>query len=267
MTVPLFSQQSFAQIYDTRIVPPLFVPWVDMILDRLQPRPGERVLDVACGTGVVARRACARMGGEGRIVGVDVSEDMLSIARAAEPRVDWRQGDAAALPLAEGEQFDVVTCHQGLQFFKDRAKAAAGMRRALVAGGRLAVAVWGPDTEMPLLDELRKVAEARLGPIADRRHSFGDVGELEALIRAAGFRRVEAQALSLPTRFEDGMEFVRLNAGALTGMAPGWAGMDQAERDRIMAGIMADSASVLAAHGGAAGLTWGMRSNLVFAEG
>lgn len=267
MTLQAFSQPSFAETYDTRIVPPIFVPWVEMILDRIRPRPGERLLDIACGTGVVARRACARMGGEGHIVGVDLSDDMLAVARAAEPRVAWRRGDGTALPLGAGEAFDVVTCHQGLQFFPDRAKGAAEMRRALVAGGRLAVAVWGPDTEVPVLHELRKVAEARLGPIADRRHSFGDVEALEALMRAAGFHRVDAQALSLPLRFEDGAEFARLNAMALVGMSPAWADMDATDRDRAMAAILADSAPVLAAHGGAEGLTWDMRSNFVTAEG
>jgi ubiquinone/menaquinone biosynthesis C-methylase UbiE len=267
MTAPAFSQQGFAEIYDSRIVPPLFVPWVEMILDRLQPRPGERLLDIACGTGVVARRAFARMGGVGQIVGIDLSDEMLAVARTAEPRVDWRQGDAGALPLAAGEMFDLVICHQGLQFFPDRARGAAEMRRALKAGGRLAVAVWGPDTEVPLLQALREAAEAHLGPISDRRHAFGDVAALAAVIRAAGFHRVEAQALTLPARFEDGEEFVRLNARALVGMSPAWAAIDAADRGAVMNAILADSAPVLAAHGGAPGLTWDMRSNLVTAEG
>lgn len=266
MTLPLFSQPTFAETYDTRVVPPIFVPWVEMILDRIRPRPGEKVLDVACGTGVVARRACARMGGEGHIVGIDVSDEMLAVARATEPRVDWRRGDGTALPIGADEVFDVVTCHQGLQFFPDRAKGAAEMRRALVAGGRLAVAVWGPDTEVPMLHELRKVAEARLGPITDRRHSLGDIEDLERLMHSAGFHRIHAEALSLPTRFEDGAEFVRLNAMALVGMTSTWAGMDRIERARVMDAILADSASVLKANGGPE-LSWRMRSNLVTAEG
>ena len=267
MTLPAVSQQSFAEIYDTRVVPPIFVPWVEMILDRIRPRPGERLLDIACGTGVVARRACARLGGVGQIVGVDISDEMLAVARAAEPRVAWRRGDATALPLGAGEVFDMVICHQGLQFFPDRARGAAEMRRALAAGGRLAVAVWGPDTDAPLLHELRQAAEARLGPIMDRRHSFGDIAELAALMRSAGFHQVEAQKLSQPVRFEDGAEFVRLNARALVGMSPAWTAIDAADRDQVMGAILADSARVLAAHGGAAGLSWNMPSNIVTAVG
>ncbi|WP_157628157.1 class I SAM-dependent methyltransferase [Ensifer sp. BR816] len=80
---------------------------------------GDRILDIACGTGIVARVAKERLGDGGSIVGVDVSADMLAVAHAITPNIDWREGDASALPLRKGEHFDVVVCQQGLQFFPD----------------------------------------------------------------------------------------------------------------------------------------------------
>jgi ubiquinone/menaquinone biosynthesis C-methylase UbiE len=98
----------------------------------------------------MARVARQRLGETGYVVGVDISPDMLAVARAVEPAIDWREGNASGLPLRDGEQFDVVVCQQGLQFFPDKPAAAAQMRRALAKGGRLAVATWRPDDEIPL---------------------------------------------------------------------------------------------------------------------
>src|SRR3970040_751140 len=93
------------------------------------------------------------------------------------------------------------------------------MHRALAARGRLAVSTWRPDEEIPLLRELHRVAERHLGPIVDRRHSFGETGLLEALLRDACFREVRSKTLSRTIRFSDGSVFVRLNAMALVGMS------------------------------------------------
>jgi ubiquinone/menaquinone biosynthesis C-methylase UbiE len=128
-----------------------------MILDEVQLSSGDRVLDIACGTGIVARVARERFGDAGSIVGIDVSPDRLAVARAVAPSIDWREGNASALPLHDGEQFDVVVCQQGLQFVADKPAAAAQMRRALAEGGRLAVATWRCDDEMPFFREIRRV--------------------------------------------------------------------------------------------------------------
>jgi ubiquinone/menaquinone biosynthesis C-methylase UbiE len=174
------NQASFPVMYERHLVGPLFRPWVEPALDEVRLSAGDRVLDIACGTGIVARIAKQRLDGTGRVVGVDVSADMLGVGRAAAPDIDWREGDAGALPLREGEQFDVVVCQQGLQFFPDKPRAAAQFRRALARGGRLAVAVWRSDDEIPFFRELRSVAERRLGAIEDQRYGFGDADRLEA---------------------------------------------------------------------------------------
>lgn len=133
-----------AEAYERYLVPIFFEPWAERLLAQAGVRSGERVLDVACGTGSVARRAAERAGPSGKVVGLDLNAGMLAVARrvsaAARPAIEWRQGDAAGLPFPEGS-FDVVTCQQALQFFPDRPKALREMRRVLAPGGRAALAV------------------------------------------------------------------------------------------------------------------------------
>ena len=164
MTLPSYAmnQVSFPEMYERWLVGPLFRPWAELTLDELKLSPGDRLLDIACGTGIVARVAKQRLGDTGQVVGVDVSSDMLAVARNVAPDIDWREGNAASLPLNEGEQFDIVVCQQGLQFFTDKTAAIAQMRRALAEHGRLAVATWRSDEEMHFLRELRRVAEHHL---------------------------------------------------------------------------------------------------------
>ena len=98
----LFSQTSFPEVYEEALVGPLFRPWVDELLDDVELRPGDSVLDVACGTGIVARVAKDRLMGMGRVVGVDVNPQMLTVARRLAPTIDWREGGAAGLLRAAG---------------------------------------------------------------------------------------------------------------------------------------------------------------------
>jgi SAM-dependent methyltransferase len=151
MSLPIYAmnQASFPEMYERWLVGPLFRPCAELTLDELMLSPRDRVLDIACGTGIVARLAKERLGKSGAVVGIDVSAGMLAVARPAAPDIDWREGDANALPLRGDERFDIVVCQQGLQFFSDKTAAAAEMRRALAQGGRLAVATWRPDEEIP----------------------------------------------------------------------------------------------------------------------
>jgi SAM-dependent methyltransferase len=127
-----------AQAYERWLVPPIFAPFADDLVADV--RPGDRVLDVACGTGIVARRAAAR---GAAVVGVDLNEQMLAVARASAPDIRWLAADAADLPLPDAA-FERVFCQQGLQFMADPAAAVGQMRRVLAPGGRLSVSVWRP---------------------------------------------------------------------------------------------------------------------------
>jgi len=153
---------SAPEVYERELVPAVFGVWAPIIVDLAQPRPGERVLDVACGTGIVARIAAARVGPTGSVVGVDLNPGMLSVARSvvstdvrSDGPLHWQEASADKLPFPDGS-FDVVYCQLGLQFFANRAAALREMRRVLDAEGRLALMVWQGIHESPGLPRWRK---------------------------------------------------------------------------------------------------------------
>ncbi|HSE26802.1 MAG TPA: methyltransferase domain-containing protein [Gemmatimonadales bacterium] len=265
MTLPV-GRTSLPELYERELVGPLFRPFAEAIVAELAPAPGEGILDIACGTGIVARLARAQVGPDARVVGVDLNPAMLEVARRTDPGIEWRQGDAGSLPVAEDERFGAVACHQGAQFFPDRAAAFREMHRALTPGGRVAVGTWRPEGEFPFLLELRLVAERHVGPIADRRHSLGDAGELEALLRAAGLEDVRVTRVSRLVRFPDPWPFVRMNAMALVGMSASGPALGEAERGEAVEAVVRDSSTLVAANSDAAGLAYELATNLATAR-
>lgn len=253
---------SFAQMYERWLVAPLFRPWAELALDMLAPAPGERLLDVACGTGIAARVAKERVPGA-HAGGVDRSADMLAVARASAPGLAWCRADAGALPLADAA-FDAVVCQHGLQFFPDKARAVREMRRVLAPGGRLAISVWRSLDEAPLLRELHGIAERHLGPIIDRRHAFGERGALEALLREAGLREIRIESASRRILFADGASFVRMNTMALLGMSSAAKAPAQ-ERKRVETLIAAESQAAAARHTGSGTLGFDTAANIALA--
>src|SRR5215475_2176295 len=136
---------SVPENYERYLVPTIFGPWALDLVEEAGARPGERVLDIACGTGIVARTAAGRVGSGGTVVGLDVSAPMLDVARVVAAgeglSIKWREGSAMKLPFPD-TAFDVTLCQQGLQFFPDRATALREMHRVLGPGGRVALSVW-----------------------------------------------------------------------------------------------------------------------------
>ena len=269
MTLPDYAMNpsSFPQMYERQLVGPLFRPWAEVLLQHAGLADGNRVLDVACGTGIVARLAKERLGDGGLVVGVDLSAPMLAVAAAIAPGIDWREGNASALPVGIGEAFDVVLCQQGLQFFPDKPAAAREMRRALAPGGRLAVATWRALEEVPLVRELHRVAEVHVGEIDDARHSFGDAAALEGLLASAGFLDVRVETISRVVRFADASVFVRMNATAMVGMSKASATMDDGKRAQAVDRIIQDSPKALAPFAEGDGLAFEISSNLATAGG
>jgi ubiquinone/menaquinone biosynthesis C-methylase UbiE len=130
-----------AETYETQFVPALFAHWVEPVLEAAGVESGQRVLDVACGTGVVARLAADRVGASGEVVGVDLNPAMLAVAARIRPDLTWEQGDVAALPF-DDDGFDVVTCQSAMMFFSDPTAALREMGRVTRPGGTVAVQVF-----------------------------------------------------------------------------------------------------------------------------
>lgn len=204
--------------YEQGMVPSVFAPWATLLIERVRPQPSERVLDVACGTGAVTRLAAQRVGPGGTVVGTDISPAMLAAARRASEgmSIEWREADATALPFADGS-FDLVLCQQGLQFFPDRLAGLREMRRVLVPGGRLGLAVFGPQEQSPGYHALGQALARYVGPQAGRLSPFtlSDVDVLRGMVAAAGFRETEIRGDTLSVRWPSPTEFLaRLVAGA-----------------------------------------------------
>ena len=242
----LFTATSFPEIYERILVKPLFRPFAEQLLARVTPHRGDTLIDIACGTGIVARVARERLGPEARIVGVDVAPPMLAVARTVDPTIDWREGNAMSLPASASEQFTILTCHQGLQFLPDKPAAIREMRRVLAPGGRLAVATWLPLQDLPDMLALNAVAERHLGPITDSRHSFGDAHALKRLLADGGFSDVTVETATHDVLFPDGVLFARLNAMAVMGMTDKGKAMGEAERGELAGRIAAESQDAVA---------------------
>jgi ubiquinone/menaquinone biosynthesis C-methylase UbiE len=196
--------RSAAEVYEEFFVPALFQEWPNRVADAAKLRPGDRVLDVACGTGVLARTVAARVGPSGAAIGLDVNEGMLAVARRKAPRLDWRSGRAEALPF-DNESFDAVVSQFGLMFFEDRRAALMEMMRVLRHGGRLAVAVWdslertpGYATVTQLLQRLfgDRAADALRAPFA-----LGDPDALRSLFSSAGIPNATVTTVKGTARF------------------------------------------------------------------
>jgi ubiquinone/menaquinone biosynthesis C-methylase UbiE len=261
----LFATMSFPEIYERMLVGPLFRPFAEDLIARLNPGRQDRLLDVACGTGIVARVARERMGAAAPIVGVDASPQMLAVARRVDPTIDWREGNAMALPVHEGERFSLLTCHQGLQFFADKTAAVLQMRRVLLPEGRVAIGTWRPLAELACLRELHPIAEQQLGPVVDARHSFGDADELARLLIDADFGDVQVETISHDVRMPDGMMFARLNATALASMSANGKTMTEADRQQAIERIVNNSAATIAKYSRAGALVIELSANVATA--
>ena len=205
---------SAAELYQRYLVPGITSKWAADLVHRAQLLAHEKVLDVACGTGIVARLAAKKVA-SGRVTGLDLNAGMLAVARGVLTEgapIDWMEGSALDLPFPSGH-FDAVLCQLGLQFFPDQPKALRQMRRVVREPGRVALNVYSPIERTPGANAFVHALDEVLGPQASRikrgEHSFTNPLQLENLLRDAGFNTVEVQTVAQTIAFPSVLDYVR----------------------------------------------------------
>ncbi|WP_418281487.1 methyltransferase domain-containing protein [Halorubrum sp. DTA98] len=233
-------ERSAPEAYEQYLVPPIFSSWADRLIETSAVREGDRVLDVACGTGIVARRAARRVGTSGSVTGFDINEGMLAVAEETagdiHPSTEWRKGDATDLPFSD-ERFDVVCCQQALQFFDGPVAALEEMRRVLTPGGRTALSVWRPLDYQPAYEVLAEALERHVsveaGDMMRSPFPAWDGEDLRTLGSDAGFSDTSVVIEIGSVRYPSIGEFIRREA-ASSPLAEPIAAIEREVRDNLV---------------------------------
>lgn len=193
-----------AETYEERFVPALFAQWVEPMLDAVGIRAGQSILDVACGTGILTRHAADRVGPAGQATGLDLNRAMLDVASRVRPDLNWRLGDAAAIPF-DVDSFDVVTCQAALFFFPDVTAALQEMGRVTRPDGTVGVQVFSSIGDQPAYGPWIEMVARHAGQDARRLlgtyWSQGDTDLLESRCAEAGLRVSAVHDLERPAYF------------------------------------------------------------------
>jgi ubiquinone/menaquinone biosynthesis C-methylase UbiE len=208
-----------AETYEHALVPAVFAPWAPLVVALADPQPGDRVLDIACGTGVVTRLAAQQVGRTGKVIGLDLNPGMLAVAASLTPSdpltnapITWREASATHMPLADAA-YDIAYCQLGLQFFPDRPAAMREMYRVLVSGGRLGLMVWQGIQYTPGFDALAaalaKHVSSEAAGIMRAPFALAEPEQLRALVAAGGFRDISIQSVAGTVRFPSVSRFVQ----------------------------------------------------------
>ena len=197
--------------YEKLFVPALFEPWTKHLIEGAHIREGAHVLDIACGTGVLARAALASTGVNGRVVGADPAPGMLAAAMEIEPDIDWLLCGAETLQV-DDESFDCVISQFGMMFFQDRQKSADEMFRAMKPGGSLAIAVWRSLEHNPAYSDIISVLEKQVGMAAADAlrlpYSLGDASKVTAVLEGSGFSDITVEAKTESATFRGSRQMV-----------------------------------------------------------
>ena len=228
--------------YERFFVPAIGAPLAADLIRLAALCPGERVLDVACGTGVVARLASQQVGDTGTVAGLDVNPGMLAVAHSATPPgipIEWHEASAEAMPFLDAS-FDVVLCQMGIQFMPDKQAALREMRRVLVRGGRLILNVPGPTPQLFTImgETLARHIGAEAAGFVDHVFSLHDTAEIQDLVRGAGFHDVSVESDTKSLRLPAPEEFLWQYVHS-TPLAGAVAQADDERRDSLERDVVA----------------------------
>lgn len=206
-----------AQVYEDSFVPALFAQWAPQLVACARLRPGQRVLDVACGTGIATRTAAEVVGPGGHVIGVDLNPAMLQVARRANPELEWREGDVEDLPFQAGA-FDAALCQSALFFFPDPARAVQEMARVVRVGGTVALQTYAPLDDQPGYGPFVEAVAARAGAEAavllGTYWSQGDLGKLTGFLEGAELEVLETRTSLGSAHFPSAQAVAEVEIGA-----------------------------------------------------
>jgi ubiquinone/menaquinone biosynthesis C-methylase UbiE len=260
-----------AETYEHALVPAVFAPWAPLVVALADPQPGEHVLDIACGTGLVARLAAQRVGGTGNVTGLDLNPGMLafaaSLASSDPPTnapITWQEASATNMPLPDAA-YDIAYCQLGLQFFPDRPAAIREMYRVLASGGRLGLMVWQSIEYTPgfaaMAAALARHVSNEAAGIMRSPFALAEAEQLRALVAAGGFRDVTIQSIAGTVRFPSVSRFVQdyVRGSPLSGHVAKVS-------DESRAALVGEVGDALTSYVGGDGLTFPIKAHLASAK-
>ena len=238
-----------AEAYERFIAQNIFVPWTAELIRAARPMSGERVLDLACGTGIVTRTVAPLVGPQGRVVGLDISPAMLAVARSLAPAdgapIEWYEGSGTEMPFPDGS-FDLVLCQQGLQFFPDKQAGLNEVRRVLAPEGRAVVSVWRDLDGQPFMKAVDTVVDTHLGPGGFALpFSLSDSTLLEQMARAARFEEVDVQEVRLSFPVQEPNEFAPMMLQGAAAVLPNFAAIPEEDRQATIERMKEDLAQAI----------------------
>jgi SAM-dependent methyltransferase len=267
-----FQTPNPAETYERYLGRAIADPWTRVLLEYAAPRPGERALDLACGTGSVARHVAPLVGADGKVVALDINPEMLAVGRAlpapAGATIEWLEGNAVALVLPDGA-FDLVLCQQGLQFFSDRAASLREMQRVLTGGGRVALSVWQALHCHPVYEALLEATARHLdSAISDVALSFSlcDAEELRALLNDAGFKRADVTPRAIDVHLPSPERFVHLTVLGAATSVPAFAQLDATARMELVEAVAVETEAIAQHYRDGEKLTFSMSTHIAVAQ-
>jgi ubiquinone/menaquinone biosynthesis C-methylase UbiE len=241
---PWYFDENPSELYERLLVPAKFLPWAEELVRIGEPQMGDKVLDVACGTGTVTRLIPPRVGVSWEVTGLDFDAGRLKVGATLPSisgcEIKWKEGDASTLPFGDAA-FDMVFCQQGLQFFPDKLEALREMHRVLVSDGKLILGVWRSVEHQPggraMADALERHVSPEAGAIRRSPFSFGDPELLEALVTDAGFQDVVVKPTVETVQFPSVEAFTKRYISARVPLNQLVAALDEKARDAIVADV------------------------------